>query len=71
MRGRAEQKRSLTFYVHGQTMYMDKQGGASVLHPRLSPNHNLNKASQRMAHPSIHLALPLKKNKILQDIRTL
>ncbi len=38
-------------------MYLDKQG-ASVLHPRPSPNRSLDKASQRMARLSTHLALP-------------
>jgi hypothetical protein len=31
--------------------------GASVLHLRPSPNHNLDKASQRMTCLSMHLAL--------------
>jgi hypothetical protein len=38
-------------------MYLDRQG-TSVLHPLPSPSHNLDKASQRMAHPSTHPALP-------------
>jgi hypothetical protein len=38
-------------------MYLGKQG-ASVLHLQPSPNRNLDKAFQRMARPSMHLALP-------------
>jgi hypothetical protein len=38
-------------------MYLDNQG-ACVFHPLPSPSRNLDKASQRMARPFMHLALP-------------
>jgi len=36
---------------------LNKQG-TSALHPQPSPNHSLDKTFLRMAHPSMHLALP-------------
>ncbi len=51
VRGKAKQKRSLTFCVFGQTRSMCSS-------PLPSPSRNLDKAFQRMARLSTHLALP-------------
>jgi hypothetical protein len=51
VRGKAEQKHSLTFYVFGQTR-------SKCFSSSTSPNRSLDKASLRMACPSTHLTLP-------------
>jgi hypothetical protein len=51
VRGKAEQKHSITFCVFGQTRR------ASALHTLPSPSHNIDKASQYMARLFMHLAL--------------